>query len=153
MAQDSTAQSHSHEVISFLIGPQEFCIDVMGVREIRGWTSSTVLPHAPTYVLGVINLRGTVLPIIDLGARLGLAPAEPSPAHVIVVAQILGRPVGLLVNAVCDILVVTEGMIQRPPQVGGGSSDLVIGIMPMDGRMITELSLDHILPADLQLAA
>ena len=152
-AQNNTGSGHSYEVISFLVGEQEFCVDIMGVREIRGWTASTVLPHAPDYVLGVINLRGAVLPVVDLGARLGLPPAQPTSSHVIVVVQIMGCAVGLLVHAVCDILVVSEGMVQRPPKLGDSLSDVVVGIMPLEGRMITVLSLDHILPPDLELAA
>ena len=64
----------SREMITFLVGAQEFCIDVMSVREIRVWTPATPIAHAPSYVAGVINLRGTVLPIIDFAARLGLPP-------------------------------------------------------------------------------
>jgi len=70
---------HGRELISFRIGAQEFCIGVAVVREIRGWTQATPLPHAPSYVRGVINLRGTVLPIIDLAERLGLPASEPTP--------------------------------------------------------------------------
>ena len=67
----------SREMVTFCIGEQDFCMDIMTVREIRGWTEATVLPRAPDYVLGVINLRGAVVPIIDLSSRLGLAPLEP----------------------------------------------------------------------------
>src|SRR6516162_5660498 len=64
------------ELISFRIGEQEFCVDIMSVREIRGWTAATPLPKSPDFVRGVINLRGAVLPIIDLSARLGLGFTE-----------------------------------------------------------------------------
>ncbi len=76
----------------------------MSVREIRGWTPATALPRAPGFVRGVINLRGVVLPIIDLADRLGFAPAEPTPRHVIIVAQTGRQIVGLLVDAVSDII-------------------------------------------------
>ena len=66
----------ARELIAFRIGEQEFCVDIMSVREIRGWTPATPLPHAPSYVRGVINLRGAVLPIVDLAARLGLRRAR-----------------------------------------------------------------------------
>ena len=88
------------ELIAFRIGRQEFCVDIMSVREIRGWTPATPLPRSPGYMKGVINLRGTVLPIIDLGARFGLETSEPTARHVIMVANIGGRTVGLLVDAV-----------------------------------------------------
>jgi len=64
----------AQELITFHIGEQEFCVDLMSLREIRGWTPTTPVPQAPSFVRGVINLRGTVLPIVDLAARLGFQP-------------------------------------------------------------------------------
>jgi purine-binding chemotaxis protein CheW len=144
----------ARELISFHIGAQEFCVDIMQVREIRGWTASTTLPQAPKYVHGVINLRGAVLPIVDLAARLGLANGAPSDRSVIIVTQIGAQLVGLLVDAVSDILTVTEDMIQPTPDV---ASDLVKtfvrGLLAMEGRMISLISLDRVLPAqDLEAA-
>src|SRR5689334_2596598 len=107
----------SRELIAFRIGEQEFCVNIMSVREIRGWTQATPMPHAPAYVLGVINLRGAVLPIVDLSARLGMKDAEPSARHVIIVAQVKNRVVGLLVEAVSDILTITEENIQPVPEI------------------------------------
>ncbi|MCK9910936.1 chemotaxis protein CheW, partial [Microbacteriaceae bacterium K1510] len=73
----------ARELIAFAVGKQEFCIDVMSVREIRGWTPATVLPHSQPFVRGVINLRGAVLPIMDLAVRLGFPPTEAMGRHVI----------------------------------------------------------------------
>lgn len=133
----------SRELIAFRIGEQEFCVNIMSVREIRGWTQATPMPHAPAYVLGVINLRGAVLPIVDLSARLGMKDAEPSARHVIIVAQVKNRVVGLLVEAVSDILTITEENIQPVPEI---SSDLekqyARGILAIDKRMICMIELD-----------
>lgn len=137
------------ELISFRIGKQEFCVDVMSVREIRGWTPTTPLPHAPSYVRGVINLRGVVLPVIDLGGRLGLAMAEPTARHVIIVARIAGQIVGLLVDAVCDILTVAESTVQPSPDLDyDAAKTFVRGLLPVEGRMISLLSLDRMLPSE-----
>jgi purine-binding chemotaxis protein CheW len=137
----------AHELIAFRIGAQEFCVDIMTVREIRGWTPATVLPQSPSFISGVINLRGAVLPIVDLAGRLGFPNAEPTARHVIIVAQIGNQLAGLLVDAVSDILTVNEDTIQPTPDV---ASDLVRsfvrGLLPMDGRMISLISLDHVLP-------
>lgn len=137
----------NRKLIAFRIGTQEFCVNIMAVREIRGWTQATPLPHAPSYVLGVINLRGAVLPIIDLSARLGMDEAEPSVRHVIIVAQVAGRVVGLLVEAVSDILTITDDIIQSVPEV---SSDLekqyARGILAIEGRMICMIELDALFP-------
>ncbi len=137
----------NRELIAFRIGDQEFCVNIMSVREIRGWTPATAMPHSPHYVLGVINLRGAVLPIIDLSARLGMKPAEPSARHVIIVAQVKSQVAGLLVDAVSDILTVTDDNIQPVPEV---SSDLerqyARGIFAIDKRMICMIELDALFP-------
>jgi purine-binding chemotaxis protein CheW len=135
------------ELISFRIGAQEFCVDIMAVREIRGWTPATPLPQAPSFVRGVINLRGAVLPVVDLGARLGLATTESSARHVIIVVRIGDQVVGLLVDAVCDILTVTEDALQPTPEVACDMvKTFVKGILAVDGRMISLISLQHVLP-------
>jgi purine-binding chemotaxis protein CheW len=141
------------ELIAFRIGAQEFCVDIMSVREIRGWTKTTALPRSPAYVCGVVNLRGAVLPIVDLSARLGFAAAAPSARHVIIVAQIEHQQVGLLVDAVSDIITVTSAEIQPTPDVASELvKTFVQGILAIDGRMISLISLDRVLP-DLQLEA
>ena len=148
MSNPASNAPNGRELIAFRIGAQEFCVDIMAVREIRGWTAATLLPRAPDYVRGVINLRGAVLPIVDLAGRLGFANAEPTARHVIIVAQIGAQQVGLLVDAVSDILTVDDGAIQPTPDV---ASDLVRtfvrGLLPVDGRMISLISLDRVLPA------
>ena len=131
------------ELIAFRIGDQEFTVNIMSVREIRGWTTATPMPHTPSYVLGVINLRGVVLPIIDLAARLGMKAAEPSQRHVIIVAQVNDKIIGLLVEAVSDILTVTDSDIQPTPEI---ASDLqrsfARGILPLENRMICLIELE-----------
>jgi len=139
----------SSELISVRIGEQQFALDIMAVREIRGWTASTPLPHSPSYVMGMINLRGVVLAVIDLGARLGLSTRTPDSSSVIVVAHIDGVPVGLLVDAVCDIIQVSEDMVQPPPGVGANDvNEFVQGIISTDEGIVTLLRLDQVLPAE-----
>ena len=137
----------ARELIAFRIGEQEFCVDIMSVREIRGWTPATALPHSPGYVLGVINLRGAVLPIVDLSSRLGMKESDPSARHVIIVAQVYQKVVGLLVDAVSDILTVTDDNIQPTPEV---SSELdrsfAKGVLAIEGRMICLIELESIFP-------
>jgi purine-binding chemotaxis protein CheW len=132
----------SREMITFLVGAQEFCIDVMSVREIRVWTPATPIAHAPSYVAGVINLRGTVLPIIDFAARLGFPPAEPTTRHAILVAQIGDQTVGLLVEGVSEILTITEDLIQPTPDVASEiAREFVSGIVATQDRMISLVAL------------
>src|ERR1700742_1433713 len=109
--------NHRRQFITFRSGEQEFGAGIMAIREIRGWTETTPLPHAPDYVRGVINLRGVVLPVVDLKARLGLGRTQADPKHVIVVVQAGDRTIGILVDAVSDILTVTGGEIQPTPEL------------------------------------
>jgi purine-binding chemotaxis protein CheW len=137
----------SRELIAFRIGEQEFCVDIMSVREIRGWTPATPLPRAPGYMKGVINLRGAVLPIIDLGARFGLQTSEPTARHVIMVAHVGGRMVGLLVDAVSDIIQLTDEAVQPTPDVASEYvKTFVKGLFALEGRMISLIELDRIIP-------
>ena len=140
-------ESVGQELISFRIGEQEFCVDIMAVREIRGWTQATPLPQAPSYVRGVINLRGAVLPIVDLAARLGLGATEPSVRNVIIVVRIGHRLVGLLVDAVSEVLTATADMVQPTPDVSSDAGKMFIkGILALEGRMVSWITLDRILP-------
>ena len=135
------------ELIAFRIADQEFCVDIMQVREIRGWTPATPLPRTPSFMKGVINLRGAVLPIVDLGARLGLTTSEPSARHVIMVVNVGGRTLGLLVEAVSDIINVSDDMVQPTPDVACDQvKTFVKGLFAIDGRMVSLISLDRVLP-------
>ncbi|TKT75492.1 chemotaxis protein CheW [Aquamicrobium sp. LC103] len=135
------------ELIAFRIGDQEFCVDIMSVREIRGWTATTPLPHAQKFMRGVINLRGSVLPIVDLRARLGFGLTEPEARHVIIVVRSGTQEVGLLVDAVCDILTVTEEEIQATPGIANETvKSFIRGILAIEGRMIGVVGLERILP-------
>ena len=96
----TSSNSAPRELISFQIGDQEFCVDIMSVREIRGWTPATPLPRTPVFVRGVINLRGAVVAVIDLAARLGLGKTIPTPRHVIVIVTLGQQTVGLLADLV-----------------------------------------------------
>ena len=153
----STA-SESRELITFLIGKEEFSVDIMSIREIRGWTQATLLPNAPSYVRGVINLRGAVLSIIDLAARLGFPPAKPTARHVIIVVQIGSQVAGLLVDAVTGILTVKPEAILPTPDVASElARSFIKGMMAIDNRMISLIGLENMLPpqagADFQQAA
>jgi purine-binding chemotaxis protein CheW len=144
------AKTHNTELLSVRIGEQEFALGIMSVREIRGWSSSTPLPHAPTYIKGMVNLRGLVVAIVDLAERLGLPSNPPTASSVVVVAEIGDQIVGLLVDAVCDIISVTDDMIQDSPSVGAGAAnDTVQGLVILDGRIVSVIRVDAILPQEL----
>ena len=142
------------ELISFRVGEQRYCVDIMDVREIRGWTPATPLPHAPEFMRGVINLRGAVLPIIDLAARFRLGPSTPTSRHVVIVVAIDDKLVGLLVDAVCDILSAgPEQMQATPDMMGQDVQEFVEALLTVDDRMIGLVRLSAIMPNLESLAA
>ena len=135
------------ELIAFRIGEQEFCVDIITVREIRGFAAATPLPHAPGFVVGVINLRGTVLPIVDLAACLGFGPTKPTARSVVIVVRLQHQLVGLLVDAVSDILTVTDDLLQPTPDIASElARTFVRGVMAVEGRMISMIAVDFVLP-------
>ncbi len=139
----------TQQLITFHLADQIFGLDVMAVREIRAWTPTSKLPRASDHVAGVVNLRGTVLPVIDLAARLGWAPAAPTDRHVIIVAETAGQLRGLIVDAVSDIVTALDEDIQPPPHTGDNAIiDCLCGIVAKNDKMImildlTGLTSDH----------
>lgn len=141
------AREGSSEMLSILIGAQEFALDIRAIREIRGWIDSIHLPHAPSYVKGMINLRGSVLLVIDLAERLGLQSRAANAATVVVVVETPTRVVGLLVDAVCDIITVTDDMCQPIPETGTTTSrEYIEGLIMMDSRIISILAIAKLMP-------
>jgi purine-binding chemotaxis protein CheW len=138
------------EVVAFRIGEQDYCIDIGIVREIRGWTPTTVLPHAPPHVTGVINLRGAVVAVVDLAARLGLGRTAPTGRNVVIIVSPGDRTVGLLADVVSDILGVTQDMLQAVPDVASDAARrFITNVITLDeGRMLRKLDLDAILATD-----
>lgn len=133
------------ELLTFQLADQEYSLDIMSVREIRGWTRTTPLPHAPSYMKGVINLRGTVLPVMDLSERLGLEPQKQTDRNVIIVVNHDDVMTGLLVDAVSDIIALTAEDLQPPPEMQPGStSNVVSSLTLIDERMIRVLDLSSI---------
>ncbi len=143
----SSEKGKGIELLSVQVGVQDFALDIMAVREIRGWVSSTALPHAPAYIKGMINLRGVVMAIIDLADRLGLPSKEPGGASVVVVVEVSGRTFGLLVDAVNDIITVTDDMRQPSPDTGNNATTSVIeGLVTFDTRIVSIVSIPAIVP-------
>lgn len=142
------------ELLSFVVGTHEYSVDIMKVREIRGWTETTSLPHAPPYVRGVINLRGTVLPVIDLALRLGLQADPPNERNVVIVVDISDSPVGLRVDAVSDILTVSQDDLLPPPEFSDDvSGTFLTAVTLVNDKMIRVLDLAQTLPRSTEIAA
>lgn len=149
------ANPHSDQVelLSLSISDQEYAIDIMQVREIRNWSKPTPLPRTPDYVQGVINLRGTVLPVIDLKKRLGLKEEEDRKRAVYVVVKDAGRLFGVTVDGVSDILTVSKEALLDPPEMTDGEVDSCIsGLILEEERMIRVLAPDRLAPENVSSA-
>lgn len=134
------------ELVAFKTASQDFCIDILAVREIRGWSKPALLPHAPEYVEGVINLRGSVVPIVDLACRLGLDRTEEKNRNVVIVTALQGKIVGLLVEAVTDILSVLNSEIKQPPDMSKDDIRTVVrGLVLREDRLLRLLETSCIL--------
>lgn len=130
------------ELITFQVADQLFGLDIMAIREIRAWSPVTRLPRVPDYVAGVVNLRGTVLPVYDLAARLGWEKTEATPRNPIIVSDIEGQMRGLIVHSVNDIVSLPADSLQQPQ--GAAADDIVRfieGLAPLGDEMVMVLDL------------
>ena len=140
---DATTQT---QFISFAIDDDQYGVDIMAVREIKGWIGITHLPKQPEYVRGVLNLRGAIVPIVDLRCRFGQGLTETTPLHIMIVVQIDGRQVGLIGDRVLDIVSVNSADIQPVPRtVQGASTDFLSGLATNDNIMIALIDLPRLL--------
>ena len=133
------------EIIAFMLHDQQFCVRTISIREIRGWGPVTPLPHTPPEVMGVMNLRGSVIPIVDLAVKLGMPPAQTTERSAIVVTNVRGRTIGLMVDRVSDILTVSTSDLQAVPTAAGLSTPgYAEGMFARGKDMICFLNLDGI---------
>lgn len=147
-------QTNDLELLTFRVADQEYSLDIMSVREIRGWTRTTPMPHAPDFMRGVINLRGTVLPVMDLARRLNLPSQETNDRNVIIVVKLHGTLTGLLVDAVSDIVAITNDDLQPPPDLSSDPHMSVVrALTVIDDRMIRVLDLSAVVPTSSDEAA
>ncbi len=142
-ARNAAAQT---QFISFAIGDDQYGVDIMAVREIKGWSDITHLPKQPEYVRGVLNLRGAIVPIVDLRCRFGQGLTETTPLHIVIIVQIGGRQVGLIGDRVLDIVSVDAGQIQSVPRAAQGeTTDFLSGLVSIDNTMIALIDLANLL--------
>ena len=134
------------QFISFAIGDDHYGVDIMAVREIKGWSEITHLPKQPDYVRGVLNLRGVIVPIIDLRCRFGQGVTEATALHIVIIVQAGLRPVGLLADRVLDIVSLDASQIQPVPRIARGARvDFLSGLVTVDNAMIAVIDLPNLL--------
>ena len=147
------AQSGAAQYLTFALGKEEYAVEILRVQEIKGWSAVTPIPNSPAYVKGVMNLRGTVVPILDLRIKLGLDAPAYDRFTVIVVVTVGSRVVGLVVDAVSDVLDLPEAEIERDMDLGAHVDTRTLsGIARHENRLITLLNIDTVVGGELLAA-
>lgn len=145
-SQSADAQS---QYITFTIDKEEYGTPILTVQEIRGWMKTTPLPNTPDYVKGVTNLRGNIVPVFDLRARFSGQMTEVTERHVVIMVEIEGRTIGLLVDAISDILTIDDDKVQPPP-----TGNLIVDTQYIDGlfasneRMVALVNINKLFDAE-----
>lgn len=144
------AGAYEEQYVTFTVGAEEYGVNILAVREIRGWTQESRLPNLPEFVRGVINLRGVIIPIFDLRARFGGGVTQVTPRHVVIVIQVGERTRGILVDAISDILAIDRASIKPPPDMETGlvDAEYLSGLYTAENRMVTLLSVERLFAAE-----
>ena len=150
--------SEAGELLTFVVDGQHYGVDILRVQEIRGWESVTRMPNTPEHVRGVLNLRGAIVPIIDLRIRLGMPTIDYEPTTVIVVLQVMGgssvRTMGIVVDAVSDVCAVSQGDVQDTPDFGAEvDTTFMRGIVSQGDELLVILDVDQLLGSDASAIA
>jgi purine-binding chemotaxis protein CheW len=152
--QDATLHPGSQQVLTFVLGNETYGVDILRVQEIRGWSSVTKIPHAPTHVLGVLNLRGSIVPIVDMRMQFNLERAEYTAVTVIIVLSVQSRTgrrdFGLVVDGVSDVVDVNAAEVKPAPDLGSRTAtEYIRGLMPVADRMVMLLDIDRLIGREI----
>ena len=139
----------AQQVLTFKLAGEEYGVGILMVQEIRGWSAVTAIPHAPNWVLGVIELRGVVVPVIDLRQRFELEPAQFGPSTVVIVIRVASggeeRTIGLVVDAVSEVYDIDASTYRTLPEVGStAASEVVQGLAHTDGKTLILLDAERL---------
>ena len=134
------------EYLSFRLGTEEYAIDILQVREIRAHEPVTRIANAPAFIKGVINLRGSIVPIVDMRLKFGLDQAAYDRFTVVIILNIAKRVMGIVVDAVCDVVALTAEEVRPAPTLGGAiESGFIRGLAPIDGRMLIVVDIARLM--------
>jgi purine-binding chemotaxis protein CheW len=142
------------QVLTFSVGTEHYGVDILRVQEIRGWSPVTKIPKLPPQVLGVLNLRGSIVPILDLRIKFNLTQAEFTPLTVIIVLSVESadgpREFGLVVDAVRDVVDIAPDHLKDTPSLGGRSPPFIQGLAALGERMLILLNVDELINRDME---
>jgi purine-binding chemotaxis protein CheW len=142
---DSSQHEDAVQLLTFTVGKEEYGMNIMAVREIKGWNDTTRLPNAPGFVRGVMNLRGSIIPIFDLRSRFEMGETDPTEKHVVIIFAVAERTIGILVDTVSDILTVPHSEVHTAPAMETHiDDDFVTGLISVNDRMVVVLHTDSL---------
>jgi purine-binding chemotaxis protein CheW len=148
--EQDTGQAGGGQHLTFALGEQEYGIELLRVQEIKGYTAITPIPRTPPHIKGVINLRGAVVPVMDLRAKFAMEPVEYNKFTVIVLVTIADKVLGVVVDAVKDVLTLNEGQIQPPPDLGERTDARFLqGLAAVGDKLIAMLDIDTLFAGDV----
>jgi purine-binding chemotaxis protein CheW len=142
----ASAREATRDVLVFILGTEEYGVDILKVQEIRGYDKVTPIPSAPDYLKGVINLRGTIVPVIDLRVKFRLAEVRYDEFTVVVILRLAARVIGVVVDGVSDVIGLTAAQVREAPQLGSVvDSSFIAGVGVQDDRMVLLLDIEKLL--------
>ncbi|SNS86577.1 purine-binding chemotaxis protein CheW [Noviherbaspirillum humi] len=145
-ALSGSTERHDGEFLAFTLGAEEYGIAILKVQEIRGYESVTRIANAPDYIKGVINLRGLIVPILDMRIRFGIGTPSYDQFTVVIILNIGQRVVGMVVDSVSDVITLSPEHIKPAPEMGGAlNTDYLIGLGTLDERMLILVDIDRLI--------
>jgi len=147
------AAAGANEFLTFRLGEEEYGIDILRVREIRGCDAVTRIANAPAYLLGVVNLRGIIVPIVDLRLQFRLAEAKRDASTVVIILNLAERLVGVVVDSVSDVITLGADQMKPAPEFGASmDTRYITGLGSVDGRMLILLDIETLVAASFDKA-
>lgn len=143
--EDLSTDVETRQFLTFSLGKEEFGIQIISVSEIKAWSKPTRLPNVPAYLQGVVNLRGVIVPVVDLRARFGMELTSPNEKNVVIFLNVENKMFGILVDNVSDIVNIRTDKICHAPKIEGEVKDeYVEGLVDNNGQMIVLLNIDKL---------
>jgi purine-binding chemotaxis protein CheW len=152
--QGDAAEAQSREFLTFRLGAESYGIEILKVQEIRGYETPTAIANAPAFIKGVINLRGVIVPVLDLRIKFKLPQANYDEFTVVIILNVAGRVVGVVVDAVSDVLTLAVETIRPTPEFASATFDTkyITGLATVDDRMLILLDIERLMTgADMAL--
>jgi purine-binding chemotaxis protein CheW len=146
MQATTATRESTREVLVFVLGAEEYGVDILKVQEIRGYEKVTPIPSAPEYLKGVVNLRGTIVPVIDMRVKFGMREPRYDAFTVVIILRLAHRVIGIVVDAVSDVVALTQDEVKAAPQLGTVvDSSFIAGLATQNERMVLLLDIEKLL--------